>query len=364
MKNKLILILAILGLIFIIACGNKENIRIGFIGPLSGDVASIGQSVKAAIELGVEEVNQAGGINGQPLEVIYEDGKCGPKDSTDAANKLINIDKVPVIIGGGCSSETLAAAPIAETSKVTLLSYCSSNPKITEAGDYIFRTYPSDAFQGKVAAEKIYNELNAKNVAILYCLGDWCVGIKDVFKKRFGELGGSITIEEGYEQDARDLRTQITKIKDSKPDLIYFLGYTEASIVGLKQLKEMGVEIPKFGGDAWDDPKLWDEAKDSGDGARYLVPDSPGTAEFKAKMETKTGSNELPVCTPQAYDDVNIIAEIMKRVGIDSEKIKNELYNVQGYKGVSGEISLDSNGDLMTANYVTKFVKNGKAVVE
>src|SRR3989344_5758192 len=156
MKNKLILILAILGLIFIIACGNKENIRIGFIGPLSGDVASIGQSVKAAIELGVEEVNQAGGINGQPLEVIYEDGKCGPKDSTDAANKLINIDKVPVIIGGGCSSETLAAAPIAETSKVTLLSYCSSNPKITESGDYIFRTYPSDAFQGKVAAEKIY----------------------------------------------------------------------------------------------------------------------------------------------------------------------------------------------------------------
>ena len=109
---------------------------------------------------------------------------------------------------------------------------------------------------------------------------------------------------------------------------------------------------------------LGDEAKDSGDGARYLVPDSPGTAEFKAKMETKTGSNELPVCTPQAYDDVNIIAEIMKRVGIDSEKIKNELYNVQGYKGVSGEISLDSNGDLMTANYVTKFVKNGKAVVE
>ena len=251
MKNKLILILAVLSLIFIIACGNKENIKIGFIGPLSGDVASMGQSAKAAVELAVEEINSNGGVSGRPLEVIYEDGKCEPKDSTSAANKLVNIDGVAVIIGGLCSGETLAAAPIAEIGKTVLLSYCSSNPKITEAGDYIFRDYPSDAFQGKVAAEKIYNELNAKNVAILYCLGDWCVGIKDVFKKRFGELGGSITIEEGYEQDARDLRTQITKIKDSKPDLIYFLGYTEASIVGLKQLKEMGVEIPKFGGDAW-----------------------------------------------------------------------------------------------------------------
>ena len=118
------------------------------------------------------------------------------------------------------------------------------------------------------------------------------------------------------------------------------------------------------GGDAWDDPKIWEEAKESGEGARYLVPFSPLTDEFKAKMEAKTGSKEITACSPQGYDNLKIIANIMGKVGIDSEKIKNELYNVQGYKGVSGEISLDSNGDLMTANYVTKFVKNGKAVVE
>ncbi len=364
MKNKLILILAVLSLIVIIGCGNKDNIKIGFIGPLSGDAASIGQSAKAAVEMAVEEINNAGGINSRTLDVIYEDGKCGPKDSTNAANKLVNLDKVPVIIGGLCSSETLAAAPIAESGKTVLISYCSSNPKITESGDYIFRTYPSDAFQGKVAAEKIYNDLNAKTVGVLYCLGDWCVGIKDVFKKRFSELGGTIVAEEGYEQTTRDLRTQIAKIKDSKPDLIYFLGYTEASIVGLKQLKEIGIESPIFGGDAWDDPKLWDEAKESGEGAMYLVPNSPGTDEFKAKMEAKTGSKEILVCTPQGYDNVHIIADIIRRVGTDSEKIKNELYNVKGYKGISGEISLDSNGDLMAADYVTKVVKNGKAIIE
>ena len=97
MKNKLILILAVLSLIFIIACGNKENIKIGFIGPLSGDVASMGQSAKAAVELAVEEINSNGGVSGRPLEVIYEDGKCEPKDSTSAANKLVNIDGVAVI---------------------------------------------------------------------------------------------------------------------------------------------------------------------------------------------------------------------------------------------------------------------------
>lgn len=364
MKNKLILILVVLSLIVIIGCGNKENIKIGFIGPLSGDIATIGQSVKAAVEMATEEINNAGGISGRQLEVIYEDGKCGPKESTNAANKLVNIDKVPVIIGGGCSGETLAAAPIAESGKTVLISYCSSNPKITEAGDYIFRTYPSDAFQGKVAAEKIYSDLGAKKAGVLYCLSDWCVGIKDVFKKRFSELGGTIVAEEGYEQTTRDLRTQITKIKDSEPDLIYFLGYTEASIVGLKQLKELGLERPIFGGDAWDDPKIWGEAKESGEGAMYLVPNSPGTDEFKAKIEAKTGSKELTACTPQGYDNVYIIADIMKRVGVDSEKIKKELYNVKGYKGISGEISLDINGDLMAADYVTKVVKNGKAIIE
>ncbi len=361
MKNKLILILAVLSLMFIIACGNKENIKIGFIGPLTGDVAIIGNAAKVATELAVEEINQEGGINGRMIEVIFEDGKCGPKDSAVGANKLVNIDKVSVIVGGGCSSETLAAAPIAEESRVPLISYCSSNPKITEAGDYIFRVYPSDTFQGKVAAEIAFKDLGSKKAAILYCLSDYCMGIKDVFKKNFG---GEIVAEEGYEQSSRDLRTQIAKIKDANPDLIYFSGYTEATIVGLKQIKELGIDVPLLGGDSWDDPKTWESVGEAGEGARYLTAYSPENDAFKIKIIGRTGSNEIPVCGPQSYDIVYLVANILKKVGTEGEKIKDELYKIKDYNGVSGVITIDKNGDLEGGSYITKIVKNGKAIVE
>ena len=340
----------------------ERPIKIGFIAPLTGDVATIGQNTRAGVELAVEQINEKGGINGRKLEVIFEDGRCNAKEATSAANKLVNIDRVPVIIGGLCSSETLAAAPIAENGKTVLFSNCSSNPDITNAGDYIFRDYPSDSFQGVEAANFVYNDLGIKNVAVIYCLSDWCVGVVQVFKEKFPELGGVVLIEESYEQTARDLRSQLTKIKQSNPELIYFVGYTEASIVGLKQIKELGIEAKILGADAWDDPKIPEQAAEAAEGLMYTMPFSPMTDEFKAAMEAKTGGKDLTICTPQAYDSVNIIAEIMKRVGTDSTKIKDELYKVKGYEGVSGIITLDKNGDLATASYIIKTIKDGKQV--
>ena len=361
----IIIILIIGGVWYGVGRKPKEEgvIKIGFIGPLVGDVATVGQNTREAVELAVEQINEKGGINGKKLEVIFEDGRCNAKEATNAANKLVNIDKVPVIIGGLCSSETIAAAPITENGKTVLFSYCSSNPDITNIGDYVFRDYPSDSFQGIKAAEFIYNDLGIKNVAVLYCLSDWCVGVAEVFKKTFPELGGAVLIEESYEQTNRDLRTQLTKIKQTSPELIYFVGYTEASIVGLKQIKELGIEAKILGADAWDDPKISEQAGEAAEGLMYTMPFSPLTKEFKTAMEAKTGGKELTVCTPQAYDAVNIIAEIMKKVGTDSEKIKDELYKVEEYEGVSGIITLDENGDLAAASYIIKTVKDGKQVL-
>src|SRR3989344_9675955 len=239
--------------------GTSEPIRIGFIGPLTGDVANIGQNAKAAGENAVAEVNAAGGINGRTLDVIYEDGQCSGTEAANAANKLINIDKVPVILGGACSGETSAFTGLAEQTKTAVLSYCSSVPAITEAGDYIFRDYPSDLYQGAFGADYIFNKLGKKKVAVLYAKSDWGSGIKDVFIDSFKKLGGTIVAEEGYEQTARDLRTNLTKIKTANPEVVYFLGYTEASIPGLKQVKELGLKAVLFGGDAWDDSKIWSE---------------------------------------------------------------------------------------------------------
>jgi len=338
---------------------STQPITIGFIGPLTGDAASIGQMAQQSVGLAVEEVNKEGGINGRPLQVIYEDGQCNANSAANAAQKLVTLDNVPVIIGGLCSSETLAAAPIAE-GKTVLLSPCSSNPDITNAGDYVFRAYPSDSFQGKFAAEYAFENFGHK-AAILYCNSDWCVGLKDVFGERFRELGGEVVAVEAFEQSSRDLRTQLLKVKTANPDSVYMPSYTEATIIGLKQAKELGMTMHFLGGDAWDDAKIYEGAGNAAEGIRFVVPKVTWPADFKQKMVAKTGKTDTPVCVPQAYDDVKMLANAMRKVGPDAAKVKDQLYTVQGYEGVSGTISFDENGDLKEATYVVKEVRDGKA---
>ncbi|MDD5193241.1 MAG: ABC transporter substrate-binding protein [Candidatus Nanoarchaeia archaeon] len=339
----------------------KEPIKIGSIGPLTGDVSSIGLNEKAAIELAVDEINSKGGISGRKIQVIYEDGKCSAKDGSNAANKLMNIDNVVAIIGGTCSSETIASAPIAEETKTVMISPCSSSPKITEIGDYIFRDYPSDSYQGAEAANFIYNNLGKKKVAVLYVLSDWGVGIQQVFEPKFKDLGGEIVASEGYEQTTKDLRTQLTKIKQANPDVIYFLGYTEASAIGLKQIKELGINAEIVGGDAWDDKVIFEKAGDAAEGIIFFIPYAPLTSEFKESMKEKLGSNEITICSSQAYDGVYLLKQVIEKVGTDPTKIKDELYKIKDYPGVSGTISFDSNGDLEKAQYAIKVVRNGNS---
>ncbi|MBM3257342.1 MAG: hypothetical protein FJY98_03410 [Candidatus Liptonbacteria bacterium] len=340
----------------------NEPIKLGFIGPLTGDGAALGQNARAATEIAVAEVNAAGGIKGRPLEVIYEDGKCTGKEASNAANKLINADNVPVILGGLCSGETNSFAAAAEQAKRVVLSFCSSAPSITQAGDYIFRDYPSDLFQGSFAAKYVYETLGKKKVGIVYVKSDWGSGIKQVFSEEFSKLGGKIVAEEGYDQAARDLRTQLTKIKAAKPDLVYFLGYTEGSTVGLKQAAELKLGVPILGADGWDDPKLFANAGAAAEGVMYTVVSAPLSDAFKAKMKEKTGSEEVLACSPGAYDGVKILAQILASVGTDSTAIKDALYQVNYVGGVSAaRVAFDKNGDPVEANYVVKIVKDGKA---
>ncbi|MFH1500764.1 MAG: ABC transporter substrate-binding protein [archaeon] len=359
---NLILLLAALSPTGKVVSESGGEVVIGAIMPLTGDISTIGQNTREGIELAVKEVNDAGGINGKKLRVIYEDGQCGPKEASNAANKLVNVNKVPVIIGGLCSSETLAVAPIAESSGTVAFSMCSSNPGITDAGDYVFRSYPSDNFQGKYAAQYAYNELGARDVAIMSCLSDWCFGIQEVFTDEFENLGGKVVEVEEFEMTATDLRTQLTKIKQKDPDMIYFLSYTDAGINGLKQIKELGINVPVLGGDAWNDPKLATDSGSAAEGIMWAEVYTPLTSSFKADLKARTGSDEITLCTPQGYDNVHIIAEIMRRVGTDPDAIRDALYSVEGYPGVSGVITIDGNGDLASANYVIKTIKNGKAV--
>ncbi|MDD5068178.1 MAG: ABC transporter substrate-binding protein [Candidatus Pacebacteria bacterium] len=374
MKKVLVLIvivLVVLGIAYLAKGPGKAPVAtetgpvtIGFTGPLTGDLANIGQNAKAAVEIAVSEVNAAGGINGRTLNVIYEDDKCAGPEGASAAQKLINIDKVSVILGSTCSPATLAMAPIAEQAKTVVLSYSATAPKISDAGDYIFRDVPSDLFQAKYAAQFAYNTLKKTKVAIVYINNDWGIGLNKAFTDAFTALGGSVVSSEAYAPDSQDLRSQITKVKASTADLFYFPSFTDGAIAGIKQAKVLGLKQPIFGADSWDDNKIWDTLGKDGEGVMYTRVKTNSTDAFKASMKAKLGNDSIIYPSNFAYDGIKILAQVISQVGTDSTKIKDALYKVNYNGGVSNlNIQFDKNGDPVGADYNVLVVKNAKAEV-
>ena len=374
MKNSIkiligVIILAVIVLLFTVfnnmtgnVVNNSETIKLGATLPLTGDLASFGNGEKSAMEIAVKEVNDNGGINGRKLELIIEDTKCDAKEAVSVANKLINIEKVPVLVGEICSGSVLAMAPLAEQSKIILFSTAASSPKITNAGDYIFRDYPSDSYQGKFAAEYAYNKLGKRKAGLIYMQIDYGIGVKDAFKKRFKELGGEIVSEENFAQNAKDMRTQLTKIKEASPDVIYFVGYNVEAITFIQQSKALDINTQVVSTETFDDPSIIQKVGDSANGIIFVMLDAPLSDNFKKLMKDKTGSDQILIGSPNSYDAVHIIADAMNKVGTDPTKIKNELYKIKDYQGVSGTITFDSNGDLVSANYMIKEIKNKEAI--
>lgn len=365
--SVIIVILIIIGVIFSISKSpkteekavNTEPIKIGFIGPLTGEVASLGVAGYAATQIAVDEINSSGGINGRPIQLIVEDGKCTNSTAVTAAQKLLSVDKVSAIIGGLCSSETTAFVKIASDLKIPVISYGSSAPALSQSGKYFFRTYPSDANQGKVAAEYLFNELEVKNVAVLYHISDWGSGIQSVFVSRFKELGGNITNEEGTLQTVRDYKTQLTKINKSKPDYIYMPTYPEGGLIAVKQIQDLGLKLKIFGADSWGDTKFIKEADPRAD-ILYVSASNNPTEEFKSKLLTKIGGDQIPTGAPQAYDAVHVLAIAMKNVGLDGDVLSDALRK-SDFNGVSGQIKFDQNGDITTASYWINRIKDGKS---
>jgi branched-chain amino acid transport system substrate-binding protein len=244
---------------------------------------------------------------------------------------------------------------------VPVISYCSSAPPLSKTGKYFFRDYPSDAFQGKFAADYAYNTLGAKKIAILYHISDYGTGIKEVFAKRFTELGGQVVLEEGTPQDARDYKTQLSKINAANPDYIYAPMFPDGATVMVDQYKSLGLKAKIFASDSWDDTKLQVAIKGKAE-VLYTVPKTAESAEFSSKLIAKYPDSKVTTCVPQAYDAVKVYAEAVKSAeGTDPDKIQAALRDLN-YSGVSGKIDFDENGDVTVANYIIKRIQNGSSV--
>lgn len=342
-----------------------EEIKIGAIAPLSGPAALYGEGMKKGIDLAVEELNAKGGIEGKQIRVIYEDSQIDPKLAVSAIQKLITVDKVPVIIGPMGSSEVLSVAPIAERDHVVVLSPTASTPEITNAGDYIFRNTPSDNYEGSETAKFAYQQLGLQKIAILYINNDYGVGLRDVFKKTFESLGGTITTSEAFEPGANDFRTQLTRIKDSEAEAIYSVAYKE-SIQILKQRKELGIDAQILGTTPFEDPEILEKAGKTAEGVIYaFVGYDPASEreevqQFINNFSKKYGAKPDPSAA-QSYDAMKIVALAIENGGYTADGIKTALYNIKDFQGVTGLTSFDKNGDIVKPVQF-RTVKNGSFV--
>ncbi len=341
-----------------------NTFKIGYIGPLSGEGAIYGEPIRNGALLAVEEINKAGGVKGKQLEFIVEDAKCNGKDAASAVQKLVNVDNVKVIIGGSCSSETLAAVPIVTSAKVALLSPAASSPALTDSSPLFARDYPSDSAQGKVLAE-LSGSKGWKKVAVIQEQLDYPLGIYNAFKQNFEPSGGTI-IKEEFPAGTTDFRSLLTKLRAQNPDVLFIDPQTSAPADRiLKQLRDLNWKPVLLINDVViGDPKVVKDNAGSLEGvigAEFIVDRNNSEfqkffEDYKARfgMEPAFQSYTVP-----SYDAVYLVRDAITKVGYDGPKIAKWLKTVKDWQGASGSITIGSNGDRV-GGHSLEIVKNGK----
>ena len=360
-------VLILITFVLTLGCTKKgKEIKIGSVLPLTGGAGKYGEDAKLGIELALEERNLEGGINGKPIKVIFEDDQTIPQQTVTAFNKLIKVDKVAVVIGAMTSSSALAIAPIAEQLKVVLLSPSASTPNLTNAGDFIFRNELSDAYGGTAQAILTWKQLGIKSTAILYINNDYGIGVKNAFIKTYNELGGQVIGSESFEADAQDFRTQLIRIRQKNPEALFMVAYKE-SILILRQIKELNLKFKILSTPVFEDQEILEKSGKSAEGVVYVYYggfDAQSNNEVVSRFVNsfrKKYNRESGYYSALAYDAMNIIIFAIQKSGARSEEIKNALYTIKDFPGVTGITNFDENGDV-TKPVILKTVDNGKFV--
>ena len=325
-----------------------DTIRIGVYGDLTGATSSFGTSTKNGIQLAFDEINAAGGVNGKKLEMLFEDDQGTPEKAKTVMQKLISQDKVVAVLGEVASSNSLAAAPVAQEAKIPMITPSSTNPKVTEVGDYISRVCFIDPFQGSVMAKFAANTLGAKTAAVLGDnSSDYSKGLTQFFEQEFTKLGGRVITKQTYAQRDQDFKAQLTQMRDQKPDVIYIPGYYGEVGIIAKQARELGMNQPLLGGDGWDSPELWKlggAALSPAYISNHYSADNPApeiqnfVKAYQAKFNVAPDS-----LAALAYDSAKVLADAIKRAGgTDSAKLKEAINQTKNFAGVTGTITLDA----------------------
>ncbi|MCX7710778.1 MAG: ABC transporter substrate-binding protein [Clostridia bacterium] len=324
--------------------GGGNEIKIGAIQPISGQVSAYGTQTRDAIQMAVDEINAAGGVNGKKIKLIVEDDEANPEKTVNAFKKLATQDKVVGIVGALTSKCSLSITKEAQQRKILMISPSSTNDTVTSAGEFIFRACYNDSFQGQVVAKFAQETLKAKNAAILFDnTNDYSKGLRDNFKKKFEELGGKVVVEESYATNDKDFNAQLTKIKGTNPDVLFIPDYYSTVSLIAKQVKSQGINAPMLGADGWDE--ITNNAGDEVIGSYYSNHYSPDAKDADVQNFVKKYQEKYKI-VPNAlaalgYDATYVLVEAIKRAGsTDPVKVQAEMMKTDK-KYVTGQIKFD-----------------------
>jgi ABC-type branched-chain amino acid transport systems, periplasmic component len=358
--------IAMVGTVFT-GCQTKKadsnEIQIGAVLPISGDIAALGQSSKNSLLLLEEQVNSKGGVLGKKVKFLIEDDENKPANSANVAQKLIS-QKVVGIVGSYSSKCSIAMGPVVNSAKIPMITGTSTNPKVTEAGEYVFRACFIDPFQGTVIAKFASEDLKAKTAAVLYDVGnDYSKGLAEYFQDGFKKLGGNVVGVETYANGDQDFNAQLTKIKALNPDILILPDmYSNVGLI-TKQARALGIKSTFLGGDGWDSPDLFKIGGDSVNGsyfANHFSPEdtSPQVVEFTKQYKAKY--NATPDATSGlTYDAGSLLIKAIEKAGsTEPDKVKDAMKSLS-VDVVSGKVSFDEKRNPVKSAVMIK-VEDGK----
>ncbi len=344
-----------------------EDISIAVVGPMTGQLATIGDQFKQGAQAAAEAINAAGGVGGRQIKLDIEDDQCDPKQAVSVANRIVG-NGVRFIDGHACSGSSIPASAVYAEAGALMMSPASSNPLMTDDAakkgwSTIMRLYTRDDAQGAFIGPWIARKYAGKNVVVLHDKSAYGQGVADAVKKTMNDAGLKDVLYEGINAGEKDYSALVTKLKDLKADVVYFGGYHPEGGLIMRQAAEQGLKFQLIMPDSIASPEFWQVAGPAGEGTMFVFPSDPqARPEAKEAIEKIKRKGFAPEgFTLFSYATIQAIAEGVKRAGSDDPaKVAAALKDGKPISTVVGEVVFDEKGDLKNAKYDINQWHDGK----
>jgi branched-chain amino acid transport system substrate-binding protein len=351
--------------------GAQESIKIGGGFALTGDESALDLPAANGAKLAVKEINAAGGVLGKQIDFIVHDTKYDMSVTAQVAKQFVEQDKVIAVIGFTDTDSVLASGPTIQSAGLPFITAGATSPKIpSQVGDMMFLACFGDNVQAAAGAEYAFNNFG-KNAYLLWDKGvEYTTLLGGYFKSRFSDLGGTIVLEDSYDDKATDFSAQIAKVKalPQQPDFYYIAAMPYNVGPAVKQFRDAGLTAPIVGGDGYDTPDILSVAGDAANGVWFsthaLMDASGGTdgiKKFIAAYNKEYGHDPENAFAALGYDSVYLLVDAIKRAGsTDAQAIKKALEETKDFAGITGAITFSADAHVPQKGVTLIDIEGGK----